>query len=74
MSTMTAEDLGARVRRLRLAAGLTQAGLAGAAGMTLGNLAQIEQGVNTNPRLATLRSLAKALGVTLDELAGPPEG
>jgi transcriptional regulator with XRE-family HTH domain len=31
---------------------------------------QIEQGRTSDPRLSTLRALAKALGVTLDELAG----
>jgi transcriptional regulator with XRE-family HTH domain len=36
--------------------------------------AQIEQGRNRDPQLQTLRSLARALGVTIDELAGQPPG
>jgi transcriptional regulator with XRE-family HTH domain len=72
MLTMTTDrkSLAARVRALRLAAGMTQQQLAVAAGLALGGLAQIEQGTTRDPRVSTLRALAKALGVTLDELAG----
>jgi transcriptional regulator with XRE-family HTH domain len=66
--------IGKRVRELRAAAGLTQQQLAVAAGMTLSNVAQIERGKITDPRLSTLRALAAALGVPLGELAGDSPG
>jgi transcriptional regulator with XRE-family HTH domain len=71
MPTMVSEPevLAERVKCLRLAAKMTQQQLAGAAGIALTALAQIEQGVTTDPRLSTLRALARALGVSLDELA-----
>ena len=69
-AAMAVETLAERVARLREAAGLTQAALAAKSGLTLSNLRQIEQGATANPRIDTMRQLAKALGVTLDELAG----
>ena len=62
MTTET-ESLGARVRRLRQGAGLTQQQLATTAGLALTSLAQLERGVSGDPRLSTLRALAGALGV-----------
>jgi transcriptional regulator with XRE-family HTH domain len=60
--------LGARLRALRHAAGLTLAGVAGPAGVTVPYLSQLETGVRTRPSLAVLRRLAKALGVPLMRL------
>jgi transcriptional regulator with XRE-family HTH domain len=57
------------LKRLRKKRGLTQFQLAVEAGITLGTLAALEQGENTDPRLSTFLRLAHALGVTLDELA-----
>lgn len=65
-----AETLAARVARLREENGWTQAELAERAGLTMFNIRQIEQGVTKNPRLDTLRALAKVFGLTLDEVAG----
>ena len=44
--------------------------LAVAAGLSVSLVTQIEQGRTGDPRLSTLRALASALGVSLDELAG----
>ncbi len=59
-----------RVKELRTAAGLTQQALATAAGLSVSAVVQIESGKIPDPRVSTLRALAKALGVGLDELAG----
>jgi transcriptional regulator with XRE-family HTH domain len=59
-----------RLRELRTAAGLSQQDVAVKAGLSVSNVAQIESGKIPNPRMYTLRGLARALGVTLDQLAG----
>lgn len=56
------------LRRLREAAEMTQQQLAVAAGLSVSAVSQIEQGTNTDPRMSTLKALARALGVTVDEL------
>jgi transcriptional regulator with XRE-family HTH domain len=71
MQTMKLPPVGRRVAQLRKAQGLTQVELAATAGLSPSLLAQIEQGKTANPTLATLIGLAKALGVSLGELAGP---
>lgn len=62
-----------RVKELRAAAGLTQQGLAMKSGLSISAVVQIESGKIPDPRMSTLRALAKALGVGLDELAGQAE-
>jgi transcriptional regulator with XRE-family HTH domain len=61
-------SVGERVRRLRKRAKLTQQELAGKAGISLSNLAQIEQGQKVDPRVSTITALAEALGVDVNEL------
>lgn len=65
-----AETFGKRVKRLRMEAGLKQAELAERAGVTLFNIRHMEQDKNDNPSRKILIGLARALGVTLDQLAG----
>lgn len=70
------ETVGARVRRLRLAAGLSQAELGERIGVTFAAVSQYECGVRvpggkkieTNAEM--LLRLARALGTTTDELLG----
>jgi transcriptional regulator with XRE-family HTH domain len=65
-----------RLQELRRARGLSQDGLARLAGVPNGTIKNIEQGLRV-PRLDTAAKLAKALGASLNELAGlttPPEG
>src|SRR3954453_17401662 len=59
------------IRRLRQEAGMSQAGLAGAAGVHHRQINRYESG-EQQPALGVARRLAQALGVTLDELAGEP--
>jgi transcriptional regulator with XRE-family HTH domain len=56
--------IGAQVRALRTALGMTLADLARAAGVSAGMLSKIENG-QTSPSLATLQSLAAALNMPL---------
>src|SRR5947209_4003811 len=76
MNTMTAVELMPikdRLRELRTAAGLTQQGLAIKAGLTVSAVVQMEAGKIKDPRMSTLRALASALDVTIDELARQDE-
>jgi transcriptional regulator with XRE-family HTH domain len=57
------------LRRLRLAAGLSEARLARAVGVPVYTLRQWEAG-KIQPRITTLARLAEALGVTLPVLQG----
>ena len=56
-----------RIKELRRAAGLTQTQLAENVGVTQGMVAAWEQGANF-PRADKLPALAKALGVTINDL------
>jgi transcriptional regulator with XRE-family HTH domain len=62
--------LAARLKSLRDKAGMTQQQVATAAGLSMSLITQLEQGSKSDPRLSTLRALAGALGVSLDELTG----
>jgi DNA-binding XRE family transcriptional regulator len=61
-SAVDGARLGARLRELRLAAGLTQAELARRTGIHRPNIARVEAGRHT-PSLETLARLASAIGV-----------
>jgi transcriptional regulator with XRE-family HTH domain len=56
------------LKRLRLAAGLTQQALATKAGLSMSAIIHIEKGRIPDPRGSTLKALAGALGVTVDAL------
>lgn len=67
---MTRDDFrfGARVRALRLAAGLTQTELAEAAGISERSVSDLERGLRTHIYPNTARQLARALRVAGDDL------
>jgi len=65
---MAAGRLGRTVRRLREAAGLTQARLARKARLTDAYISMLERGVKRSPSIPALARLAKALGVPVGEL------
>jgi transcriptional regulator with XRE-family HTH domain len=58
-------DFAARLRRMREEAGLTQAALADKAGVHLHSLIKLERG-EREPQWASVRALARALGVTCE--------
>jgi len=60
--------LGAAIRQLRTQRGVTQEDLAHDAGITTGTLSLIERG-QSNPTWATVKRIAKALGVSMSDLA-----
>ena len=60
---------GARLRRLREAAGLTQEELASRAGLSTRGIASLERGERKHPYPHTVRSLADALRLPEDERA-----
>ncbi len=64
--------LGKQVTDLRQRSGLSISGLAERAGVAKSYLLKVEKGEVENPGLATLDLIAKALGVTLDDLLNPP--
>ena len=60
--------LSERVREARRACGYTQDELAEVSGLGRVSIARIETGAQTNPTLATLRALARALLTTVGAL------
>ena len=60
--------LAKNLKRLREKRGLSQDRLAKLADVANNTIIKIEQGENINPRLDTLRKVAKALEVSVDEL------
>jgi transcriptional regulator with XRE-family HTH domain len=57
-----------KLRELREKAKLTQQQLAVQSGLSISIVQQLEQGQSTEPRLTTIKKLARALGVSSDEL------
>jgi transcriptional regulator with XRE-family HTH domain len=62
--------MGERLQQLRQAAGLSQRDLSVKAKVPIGTLRNWEQGRRV-PLLDTAARIARAIGCTLDELAGP---
>ena len=63
--------LGQRLQQLRELAGLNQSELARRSGVRRPLISMLENGKQTGMTLDTARKLARALGVTIDMLAGP---
>lgn len=62
------ENLSKNVEKLRKQKGLSQERLARLADVANNTIIKIESGENKNPTLETLRKVAKALDVSVDEL------
>jgi HAD superfamily hydrolase (TIGR01509 family) len=62
--------LGKRIQQVRRDRGLTQQGLCQKANLSYSTLAKIERGAIKSPSIFTVQSIAKALTISLDELAG----
>lgn len=61
------QKLGRNLKRIRKEKGITQGDIVRALGMDRAFVSNIENG-KTNPTLATITKLAKAVGVSTDEL------
>jgi transcriptional regulator with XRE-family HTH domain len=59
---------GQRIRKLRTDRGESQVELAARSGVSLRTLGTIESGTNAVPRKLTLRVIAEALGVPLEDI------
>lgn len=76
LNTMEAETFGQRLKRFREATGKSQRQLARETGLSNGTISQAEKDklwIGQSPSTDIARRLAKALGVTLDDLAPDPE-
>lgn len=62
------ENLAKNVKKLRKQKGLSQERLARLADVANNTIIKMESGENKNPTLETLRKVAKALDVSVDEL------
>ena len=62
------QNLSKNIKRLREAKGLSQEKLARLANVANNTLIKMETGENQNPTLETLKKVAQALGVSVDDL------
>ena len=67
-----ASTFGARLRRLREAKGLTLQQVADEAGCTKAYVWELEMREGQRPSAERVRGLAKALGVTMEDIMGEP--
>ena len=56
------------IKKYRKKKGISQVKLSKLAGVTYNTIIKIESGATKNPRVETLRLIAKGLGVTVDDL------
>ncbi|MDP2649523.1 MAG: helix-turn-helix transcriptional regulator [bacterium] len=64
----TSQNLANNIKKLREAKGLSQEKLARLADVANNTLIKMESGENQNPTLVTLKKVAKALVVSVDDL------
>ena len=60
--------IGKNIKKLRQAKGLSQDRLSKAADVSYNSIVKLETGGITNPTIETLQKIAKALGVSIEEL------
>ncbi|OGY80144.1 MAG: hypothetical protein A2550_02785 [Candidatus Jacksonbacteria bacterium RIFOXYD2_FULL_43_21] len=66
----TSQNLANNIKKLREAKGLSQEKLARLADVANNTLIKMESGENQNPTLVTLKKIAKAFDVSVDDLIG----
>jgi transcriptional regulator with XRE-family HTH domain len=60
--------LGGNIRRCRTRLGISQDVLSKRAGLAFHTIAKIESGSTSDPRIDTVKKIADALGISLDDL------
>lgn len=69
---MKPKELGAHITALRMRMGESVASFAMRSGVAKSHMYKLEAGGLENPTVTTLEGIARALGITLDELMGNP--
>jgi len=64
----TISTLGKNIKKYREKLGISQDKLSKLAGITLHTITKIESGATPDPRIETVKKIAKALNVSLDDL------
>ena len=65
---MNASNIQEKIKKYRNKLGISQDRLSKLADVTYNTIIKIESGANKNPTIDTLTKIAKALGVSVDEL------
>jgi len=65
---MNASNIQKKIKKCRNKLGISQDRLSKLADVTYNTIIKIESGANTNPTIDTLTKIAKALGVSVDDL------
>jgi DNA-binding XRE family transcriptional regulator len=65
---MNASNIQEKIKKYRNKLGISQDRLSKLADVTYNTIIKIESGTNTNPTIDTLTKIAKALGVSVDDL------
>jgi len=64
------QTIGSRLRAERIKAEMTLSALSKASSVGIGTISEIENHMSRIPTVRTLRKLAKALGITINDLVG----
>ncbi len=70
--TRNNNEIGQRIKALRVSKGFTLGKLGELANTTAGHIEEIESGRNASPRIYDVKTLATALGTTVDALLAVP--
>ena len=65
---MSRDKLAKNIRKYRKKLGISQDKLSKLAGVTFQTITKIESGTTPDPRIKTVRKIADALGVSIDDL------
>lgn len=68
VSKNSGQNIGEKVRTVRIKKGLSQDRLSKLADLSLNTVVNIESGLNSNPTVDTLIKIANALNVSMDSL------
>jgi transcriptional regulator with XRE-family HTH domain len=67
-NNLPASNIAKNIKKLRKEKGISQDRLSKLADLSLNTIVNIESGNNPNPTIETLQKIAKALGVSIEEI------